>query len=171
MLREKLQGPGPGGISGLLVVPLRGEIHEGMVRPRVGVELMRYPQPGQFSVVFPQVVLRRIYVDFPEMEQYRALDAAGQIVGGLGCIAPGGLDVPTVVGNRGLDVGVGRGPQPGLAAAHAEAGDSDTLAVDGRVVLQPIHGGIDVGDGLRVAQKLAPGQAATSYLFFGNSVK
>ncbi len=40
-----------------------------MVRPGVGVELMRYPQPGQFGVVFPQVVLRRIYVDFPEMEE------------------------------------------------------------------------------------------------------
>jgi hypothetical protein len=46
VLSKEFQGPGPGSLCRLLMVPGAGEVHETMVSPRVGVELVLLAQPS-----------------------------------------------------------------------------------------------------------------------------
>ena len=59
---------------------------------------------------------------------------------------------------------VGGRPEPGDAAAHAEAGDADALALYGGMGPQPVDGGGDVGDDFRVAQVLYSAGAVVQLL-------
>ena len=52
----------------------------------------------------------------------------------------------------GFEPVVGAGPGDGEAASHAEADDSQAAAVDGTMVLQKIHSGVNIVDDGAIAQ-------------------
>ena len=124
-----------------------------MVGPRVGMELVRLAEAVQFGVELPHVVLRRVGVNLPEMEQHGAIDIACQIKRRRFARAPGGHQVAAVVRNHGLEVRVGSSRQPGHTAAHAESGDADPVALHRVVAEQPVDGGVHIRDDVRVAEE------------------
>ncbi len=86
------------------------------------------------------------------MEQHRTFDVAGQVIRRLSGVTPWHLNVSTVVGDHGLDVGIDGGSQPGLSAAHAKPGYPNALTIDSWMILQPFHCGVQIGNSFRVAQ-------------------
>ena len=154
MLGEELQGAGPRFIGGLLVISSGGEIHECVVRSRVGIKLVGNFEAQQLIIELAQVHSRRVQVQLSEMEQHRAGDSAGQLKGSLVGDTPRHHNVAPVVGSRRLKIWIGGRPQPRHPAAHAETGYSDAVVVDGRVLQQKVYGGIDVGANLRISEML-----------------
>ena len=83
-----------------LVVPVGvGKVHEGVIRPRVGIENVILAQLGQLFVQLDLVLRRRIAIDGAKVEQDRALDVVGEIEGRLSRGSP----VRTLVLNQHSD--------------------------------------------------------------------
>ena len=101
---EELQGPGPGNVRGLLLVPIAIVVHKGVVGPRVVVKLVWYPQTGLLRVVLGLVFRGWICVYGAKVEENGALHTTGPVEGALVCVSPGHHDVAAEKWNRSFEM-------------------------------------------------------------------